>query len=144
MSDHIERMLEREIDSVNDHLPKKAVPLRDLMRMSRPTYETRGGETSFLVRKELEYVASEVPERYHGDVMIPVVILRRMDLGQGIYTVAGTKPTLFLIHRILGDADGDWDRLGSWEAVDRLARPQVQLVRRRLPSTTCIGFTTQC
>ncbi len=63
-----------------------------------------------------------------------------MDLGSGLYTVAGTKPALFFLHKILGQVDLEWEDLAVWRQNDTFARPQVQMIRRRLPTTTCIGF----
>jgi hypothetical protein len=63
-----------------------------------------------------------------------------LDYGQGIYTIAGSKVELFTIHRVLGYVDLQWTDFGKWKPVERLARPQVQILRRKLPSTTTIGI----
>jgi uncharacterized protein (UPF0216 family) len=135
-------MIENEIDASNDHLPAKKAALSELLQNNTPSFDTRGGETSLFLKDELEMLAEEIPSRYHEEFMLPIVILRRMDLGIGIFTVAGSKTELFLIHKILGQEQLDWDDLVSWRPVDRLARPQVQLIRRKLSSTTTLGFTT--
>jgi uncharacterized protein (UPF0216 family) len=135
-------MIENEIDASNDHLPAKKVALSELLQSNIPSFDTRGGDTSLFLKEELEMLAKEIPSKYHEEFMLPIVILRRMDLGTGIFTVAGSKTELFLIHKILGQDNLEWDDLVSWRPVDRLARPQVQLIRRRLSSTTTMGFTT--
>ncbi len=142
MSRFIERLIENEIDTSNDHLPAKRVSLAELGQQTSPSFITRGGESSIFLKDEIDMLVEEVPSIYHNEFMLPIVLLRRMDLGTGIYTIAGSKTELFLISKILGQDDLQWENLPSWRPVDRLARPQVQIVRRKLPSTTSLGFTT--
>lgn len=146
MSSFIDKMIEREIDSVNEHLPKKRVLLKDLLDADEPAYETKDGKMSAFKEDELLEIASDVPTQFHSEIMLPIVILRRMDLGSGIYTISGSKVELFIIHRIIqkivGQVDLDWSGFQSWTANERLARPEVQVLRKTLQSITCIGFTT--
>ena len=145
MSSFIDKMIEHEIDSVNDHLPKKRVPLGELLKMDEPAYETRDGKKSVFKKEELTELAADIPEKFHENITLPIVILRRMDLGTGIHTIAGTKPELFIIHRsiqkVVGQVDLEWQDFPKWKPLERLARPEVQVLRRKLPSTTCIGIT---
>lgn len=142
MSRFIERLIQNDIDSSNDHLPSKKAALIELIQSDSPSFLTRGRETSLFLKDEIAMLAEEVPSIHHDEFMLPIVIIRRMDLGTGIYTIAGSKTELFLISKILEQNNLRWDDLVSWRPVDRLARPQVQVVRRKLPSTTSLGFTT--
>ncbi len=142
MSELIEKLMKKEIDNINEHLPNRSLPLRDVLLMEVPAYVTRSGERSVFIKAEVERIAREVPEIYHDGIYLPIVILRRIDLGPGVYTISGSKVVLFLIHRILRYDDLTWSDFPNWKPVDQIARPQVQLVRRCLPSTTCIGFVT--
>jgi uncharacterized protein (UPF0216 family) len=138
----IDRIIEHEIDSINDHMPVTRHTVNELLQSDSPQYLTRGGEISILKKDEIAEIAEEVPSQFHKDVRLPIVILRRMDYGPGIYSVAGEKAELFLLHRILGYVDLQWTDFLTWKPVEKLMRPQVQAVRRRFPSTTCIGFIT--
>ncbi|MGY5852373.1 MAG: DUF61 family protein [Candidatus Thorarchaeota archaeon] len=143
MSSFFDKVLEQEIDSVNDHLPSKRIPLKDIIESGVFAYETRGGENSAFRREEIDFLASIVPSRLHDEIRLPIVILRRMDLGRGIHTISGGKVELFLVNGlIVGDVDLRWDDITLWEPIERLARPQIQVLRKKLPSTTCMGFTT--
>ena len=142
MSSPIDKILEHEIDSINDHMPLSRESLKTILKSETPKYRTRAGEESIIKKEEILEISNEVPSRFHEDIKIPIVILRRMDYGPGIYTVAGGKPELFLVHRFLGYVDLGWNQLASWKPNERLMRPQVQILRRRLPSSTCIGFVT--
>jgi uncharacterized protein (UPF0216 family) len=136
----LERMIEREIDSANDHLPLRRVPLMDLVDSDSPSFKTRGGEESVFIKEELQLFVDDIPSMHHESIMLPIIILRRRDLGSGIYTVTGCKVELFYIQQLLGYVDLGWDRISDWKIVDRFARPQIQLLRRKLPSTSIIGF----
>lgn len=142
MSRFIDKMIENDIDTANDHLPLRKVSLASALLEQKPSYITRSGEHSGFIVEELLRIADEIPAEYHSTFMLPIVILRRMDLGHGIYTIAGSKTELFFIHRAIANSEVRWDSLRSWHPVEKLARPQVQVIRRKMPSTTCLGFTT--
>ncbi|MBY8997846.1 MAG: DUF61 family protein [Candidatus Thorarchaeota archaeon] len=140
MSGFIDKMIEHDIDTLNDHLPESRVPLSDLIGLDSPQFKTRIGEVSVFRIEEIEEISLEVPERFHRDIRLPIVFLRRLDYGPGIYTIAGSKAELFMLHRIIGYVDLGWEDFATWKSVEKLARPQVQLLRRKLPSTTSIGI----
>jgi len=140
LSKFIDKMIEHDIDTLNDHLPESRVPLSDLIGVDSPQFRTRIGEVSVFRVEEIEDLTLEVPEKYHELIRLPIVVLRRLDYGSGIYTVAGNKTELFMVHRIIGYVDLEWEDLGKWKPVEKLARPQVQILRRKLPSTTSIGI----
>jgi len=136
----IEKMIERDIDTLNDHLPETRYPLSELIKSESPKFKTRDGQFSEFRKEELALLAKEVPSRFHEDILLPIVLLRRLDYGQGIYTIAGSKVELFTIHKVLGYVDLQWKDLGKWKPIERFARPQVQILRRKLPSVTTIGI----
>ncbi|MHA1636712.1 MAG: DUF61 family protein [Candidatus Thorarchaeota archaeon] len=140
MGRFLERMIEREIDSANDHLPQRRIPLTDLLSTDSPIFKTRCGEDSAFIKEEVQMFADKIPSAYHSSILLPVVILRRRDLGSGIYTVTGSKVELFFIQQLLGYVDLGWGEFSRWQTIDRFVRPQVQLLRRKLPSTSVIGF----
>jgi uncharacterized protein (UPF0216 family) len=133
-------MIERDIDTLNDHLPESRHPLSELLETDSPQFRTRDSNVSVFRKDELEELAAEVPSRFHDDVRLPIVLLRRLDYGAGIYTMAGNKVELFMIFRIIGYVDLEWENIGDWKPVEKLARPQVQVLRQKLPSTTSIGI----
>ena len=140
MSKFIDKMIEHDIDTLNDHLPETRVPLSDLIGVESPQFKTRVGEVSVFRVEEIENLSQEVPSKFHEQIRLPIVILRRLDYGSGIYTIAGSKAESFMVHRVIGYVDLGWEEFTSWKSVEKLARPQVQLLRRKLPSTTSIGI----
>lgn len=142
MTPPIDRIVQHEIDSINDHMPATRHSLRELANSEDPHYVTRSGEKSILKKEEITRLTQMVPSKHHDDIRLPFVILRRMDYGAGIYSIAGGKAELFIIHQVLGQVDLQWTDFQSWKPVEKLMRPQVQALRRELPSTSCIGFVT--
>ena len=53
MSRFIERMLENDIDTANDHLPAKKESLATLVNQEKPMYLTRGREHSRFIVDEM-------------------------------------------------------------------------------------------
>ncbi len=136
----IERIIEREIDQINDHLPQTTILLSQLESDRRLTYVTRGGDSSAFRADEIDFLLREVPPHFRDKISLPIVILRRIDLGPGMYTISGGRLVSFLLHRVLGQVDLAWEDLMDWTERTTLARPEVQAIRRRLPTTTCLGF----
>jgi uncharacterized protein (UPF0216 family) len=140
VSKFIDKMIEHDIDTLNDHLPESRVPLSELVGVESPQFKTRIGEVSVFRVEEIEELALEVPKKFHEEIRLPIVVLRRLDYGTGIYTVAGSKAELFLVHRIIGYVDLGWGDFVLWKPVEKLARPEIQILRRKLPSTSMIGI----
>jgi uncharacterized protein (UPF0216 family) len=140
----MDKIIEQEIDILNDHLPRARTRLSDLLKEEDPHFMTRSGEKSIFKAEELEWLSKEVPKQFHYSIRLPIVLLRRLDYGPGIHSVSGNKTELFMIHKVLGYDDLEWEKLAAWKPVEQLARPQVQILRQKMPSTTSLGivFTT--
>jgi len=140
----MDKLLEHEIDTLNDHLPRARIRLVDLLKEDDPHYTTRSGEKSVFKVEELEWLRKAVPKKLHDSIRLPIVILRRLDQGPGIHSVSGNKTELFMIHKLLGYDDLEWENFAAWKSIEHIARPQVQIIRQKLPSTTSLGivFTT--
>jgi uncharacterized protein (UPF0216 family) len=136
----IDRLIEHEIDTLNDHLPESRVTLRELIESDKSYFITRCGEKSVFRREEIQWLQEQVPERFYDEIRLPIVILRRLDYGPGIYTMAGNKYELFMIHQVLGYVDLDWENFATWKPVEQLARPQVRIIRQKMSTLSCIGI----
>ncbi len=137
-----DKLLAHEIDTANDHLPAVRTPLEEILDSGDYVYKTRGGDNSAFRKEEIDELATLVPKEFHSRVRLPLVILRRMDLGTGMFTVSGGKVELFLVCGIIDRLDTiEWTELVSWQPIERFVRLQIQILRRRFPSTTTIGFT---
>ncbi len=144
MNSKIDKLIEHDIDTLNDHLPRARTRLAHLLKEENPHFMTRSGEKSVFKAEELEWLSNEVPKQFHNSIRLPIVLLRRIDYGPGIHSVSGNKTELFMVHKILGYDDLAWENLATWKPIEQLARPQVQIIRQKMPSTTSLGivFTT--
>jgi uncharacterized protein (UPF0216 family) len=140
LNSKIEKVLEHEIDTLNDHLPRARIRLADLLKEKNPHFLTRCGDKSVFKLEELEWLRTEIPSQFHNEVRLPIVILRRLDQGPGIHSISGNKVELFMVHKILGYVDLEWEKINDWAPIEHLARPQVQIIRKKLPSTTVLGI----
>lgn len=140
MNSKMDKMLEHEMDTLNDHLPRARIRLTDLLKEEKPHFVTRSGDKSVFKVEELEWLSKEVPTQFHDSIRLPIVLLRRLDYGPGIHSVSGNKTELFMIHRILGYDNLEWKNFAVWKPVERLARPQVQVLRQKMPSTSSLGI----
>jgi len=132
--------LEREISRINNHMPRAKKTLSQMLQEPTPSFTTRDGQMSAVRREELDYLAKLVPSNYHDEIMLPFTILRRTSLGPGAHTIGGSKLEQFTVFRVLGTIDAPFR---EWQ-VTRLPRfiysPEVTILRRKLPTTTVIGF----
>lgn len=144
MNSKMDKILEYEIDKINEHLPRARTRLAELLKEEDPHFITRSGEKSVFKAEELEWLSKEVPKQFHSLIRLPIVLLRRLDYGPGIHSISGNKTELFMIHKILGYDDLEWENLATWKPIEKLARPQVQIIRKKMPSTSSLGivFTT--
>ncbi len=140
MSSKWDKMLEHDIDTLNDHLPHVRISLANLIQQEIPHFITRSGEKSVFKVEELEWLIKEVPKQFYDSIRLPIVILRRLDYGPGIHSVAGNKIELFMIHKVLGYDDLAWEDFATWKPVEQLVRPQVQILRKKMTSTTSLGI----
>ena len=121
-------------------MPRTKRSLAELLSEPAPVFVTRNGQSSAIRRDELENLANRVPKKFHAEIMLPFTILRRTSLGRGAHTIGGSKLEQFIILQIIGKITAP---LTAWREV-KLPRsiysPDVTLLRKKLPTTTLIGF----
>ena len=106
-------ILAREIRNLNTHLPKQRRTLSDLLKIKDPTIEAMDGSSILLKTSELEALAKEVPTEYHDRLKLPILILRRMELGRSVYTVSGERIEEFTVQKLLGRVQADYHQMYS-------------------------------
>lgn len=132
-------LLKREMERLNDHLPKEYKTLDELLSMDSPSVEARDGGEIIFDRDELELIAQLIPKELYSQLRLPMVLLRRVDLGPGTFSLSGGKVEAYLALKLLGQADVSPDGV---ELPLYIYRPQVQELRRRLRTLIVIGFAT--
>jgi len=133
-------LLGREIRKLNTHLPKHRRTLKELLRDEDPTLPTVDGSTIVLRKEETQELAQIVPPEYHDSLKLPIIILRRMELGRSLYTVSGDKVEEFTVKKILGKTTDDYHTMYLDDKSLYLYRPDVSELLRRFHSLIVIGF----
>jgi len=129
-----------EIQKLNNHLPRQRRTLSELLATNNdPTIEASEG-TILLRRSELQELAKIVPTEYHDRLRIPFVILRRMEMGRSIYTVAGDRIETFTIQKILERTDDSFHEMYKHREQTFLYRPEVTELVGKFHTLVVIGF----
>jgi uncharacterized protein (UPF0216 family) len=130
-----------DVSRLNDHLPSKTVLLSELLSLKQPSIKTRDGGNFWIDKDELSRIASLVPVKLHSKLHLPIILVRRIDLGEGVFSIAGNKLEAFFSARILGITNEPFDSYEDADIPAYLYRPQVQEMRKKLRSLSVIGFS---
>jgi uncharacterized protein (UPF0216 family) len=129
-----------DVNKMNDHLPSKTVPLSDLSSGQEPIIKAKDGTKLWIDKEELMKVANMVPKILHGKLHFPIILIRRIDLGEGIFTIGGGKLEAFFVAKILGTTNESFMNYETVDVQSHIYRPQVQELRRKLRSLSVVGF----
>ncbi len=99
------KVINYDIQSINNHLPKKRLSLLDAIK-GKNTYRSRDNYELLIDRKEIELLASICPKEKLSSVYLPVIILRRRDLDRGTYVIGGELVEAFLVLKVIGKFKG--------------------------------------
>lgn len=133
-------LLSYEIRKLNTHLPKQRRTINQLLKSSDLTVDAVDGSSILLKTAELEELSRIIPKEYQDRLKLPIVILRRMELGKSIYTVAGEPIKEFTVKKILGTTDADYRQMYRDRASSVLYGPQVVELLQKYHSLFAIRF----
>ncbi|RLE48453.1 MAG: hypothetical protein DRJ18_01985 [Candidatus Methanomethylicota archaeon] len=134
----LNKIWKADIERINDHLPKEFKALSQLLESPTPMVKTKSGSQIIFDKEELERLSEIIPENLHDKLKLPIVLLRRIDLGRGVFQVLGDKVEAYVVLKVLGS-----EGVQSVEEVALpvyLYRPQVFKLRRKLRTSIVIGF----
>jgi uncharacterized protein (UPF0216 family) len=133
-------VLGHELRKLNTHLPKQRRGLTELLKLKDPTVEATDGSAIALNRSDLEELARIVPAEYQDRLKLPIIIMRRMDLGRSIYTVSGERVEEFTVKKILGLTNDEYYQMYRNQEPAYLYRPQVTELLRKFHTIFVIAF----
>ena len=133
-------ILTRELRSLNAHLPKQRRALSELLKAKDPTIETVDGSSILLKTQELEELAKLVPSEYHDRLKLPIIIIRRIELGKSIYTLSGERIEEYTVQKLLGKTQDDYYQTINVHEPVFLYRPEVSELLRMFHSLFVIAF----
>ena len=136
----MDAVIGHEVRKLNNHLPKKRLTLNELLKSDHPTVETIDGSSIIINKAELQELANIVPAEYHDRMKLPIIILRRMELGRAVHTVAGERIEEFTVKKILGLTSDGYHQMYKETEPTFLYRPQVVELLRRFHSLIVLGF----
>jgi uncharacterized protein (UPF0216 family) len=129
-----------DVNKINDHLPSKTVPLSELLTKEEPAIKARDGTKLWIDQDELTKVANMVPKPLQRKLHFPIVLIRRIDLGEGVFSISGGKLEAFFVAKALGITNESFMNYETVDVPSHIYRPQVQELRRKLRSLSVVGF----
>jgi uncharacterized protein (UPF0216 family) len=134
-------VLQNELRKLNTHLPKNRKTIRELLAEDQPTVSTVSGEKVTMKKSEVEALSAELPEALRDKVKLPIVLLRRRDLGAGAFTLMGDSYEEYALSKVLGDFKGTLEDFKlSRDSSTVFYKPQVSELMRRFHSLIVVGF----
>ena len=134
-------MLQNELRKLNTHLPKNRKTIRELLAEEQPSVSTVGGEKATMKKSEVEALSAVLPDSLRDKVRLPLVLLRRRELGPGAFTLLGDPNEEYAVSNILGEYNGtlaEFQR--SRQSPTVFYKPQVSELTRRFHSLVVVGF----
>ena len=134
-------MLQNELRKLNTHLPKNRKTIRELLAEEQPSVSTVGGEKATMKKSEVEALSAVLPDSLRDKVRLPLVLLRRRELGPGAFTLLGDPNEEYAVSNILGEYNGtlaEFQR--SRQSPTVFYKPQVSELTRRFHSLIVVGF----
>ncbi len=141
--DKLSKFLKHEIDSINLHLPKKKVSL-DNARQGYNFYINREEIQLLIDKKEIDLLVDICPKDKIKDAHLPILIIRRRDLGRGTFVIAGELVEQYIVLKALKKLEIDWDQFRKNPDISSstfLYKPDLIDLRKTLPTSTIIGFS---
>src|SRR3989337_3789192 len=126
------------IQTLNRHLPKKRKTLKELLLEDRPSIESLDGSTHFFDKKELEKLASIVPEWEHNRLRLPIYLEMSSGMERGTIKISGRlecRVISIILH------EGEAEKVAEERDAMTIYYPHLMKLRRELSSTTQFIFT---
>ena len=134
-------MLQNELRKLNTHLPKNRKTIRELLAEEQPSVSTVGGEKANMKKSEVEALSAGLPDALRDKVRLPLVLLRRRELGPGAFTLLGDPYEEYALSKILGEFSGTLAEFQeSRQSPTVFYKPQVSELTRRFHSLIVVGF----
>ena len=94
-------------------------------------------------RSELEELSSALPDTAKTRIRLPIVLLRRKDLGIGAFVILGDAYEEFCVATLAGSFSATFEEFKTQtKGPATIYKPQVSLLLRRFHSLFILGFGT--
>lgn len=130
-----------DLRKLNSHLPKNRRTLKELLSDPAPRVPAASGDLIRLKKYELEELSRSLPTEANTRVKLPIVLLRRGDLGPGAFTMTGDRYEEYAMLLLLGLFQGSFEQFREQKSEPVvLFKPQISLLMRRFHSLLVLGF----
>jgi len=133
-------VLRDEMRRLNAHLPRKRLTISELLTIETPWVPSVDGGKIVMKRDELESLAKSLPEDLLSRVKLPLVLLRRTDLGLGAFALLGDRVEEYALFRMVAGNNVTLEEFREQTAPCVFYKPQVSELMRRFHSLIVIGF----
>jgi uncharacterized protein (UPF0216 family) len=139
----IDALLRDDMKRLNSHLPKRRRTLKELLRDPAPQVLAASGDLIRMKKPELEELSHSLPTEADTRVRLPIVLLRRRDLGPGAFTVMGDRYEEYAMLLLVGSFQGSFEQFSEQKPdLVVLFKPEISLLMRRFHSLLVLGFGT--
>jgi uncharacterized protein (UPF0216 family) len=128
------RVLIKTIQTLNQHLPGRRLPLTELLSMEKPGIKGKDNTFYVIDKAELNLLSSSLPRFMWSRLRLPVIIEMTPDFGNGAARIQG-EAEVEAIAKVLG-------KDLRLEKSMIIYMPEVRELRRKLPTTTQYAFLT--
>src|SRR2546421_6580685 len=134
-------MLQNELRKLNTHLPKNRKTIRELLAEDQPSVSTVDGEKAIMKKSEVEALSAELPVALGDKVRLPIILLRKREMGPGAFTLLGDDYEEYALSKVLAEYSGTFTEYQrSRESARVFYKPQVSELMRRFHSLIVVGF----
>ena len=134
-------LLSNDMRKLNSHLPKNRRTLKELLSDPAPRVSAASGNIIKMRKHELEDLSRSLPTEADTRVKLPIVLLRREDLGPGAFTVMGDRYEEYALLLLAGSFQGSFEEFREQKSdAFVLFKPQISLLMRRFHSLLILGF----
>ncbi|KUO41632.1 MAG: hypothetical protein AVW06_04320 [Hadesarchaea archaeon DG-33-1] len=127
-----DRIIKFELSKLNVHLPVRRLSLREALSSPKPQVVARDGSVHTFKREELEFLAGLLPEADRDKLQLPILIALEPKLGRGTARISG-EAEVKVVRQVLKKKPAAGELL--------IYRPEVAILRRKLPTTTQYLFS---
>ncbi len=126
---------------LNSHLPKNRRTLKELLSDPAPRVPAASGDLIKMKKPELEELSRSLPAEANTRIRLPMVLLRRRDLGPGAFTIMGDRFEEYAMLLLAGSFRGSFEQFREQKSDPIvLFKPQISLLMRRFHSLLILGF----
>jgi uncharacterized protein (UPF0216 family) len=127
------KMLIKAIQTMNQHLPGKRLPLSELLSMEKPGIKSKDNIFFIMDKAELDLISKSLPRLMWNRLRLPLLIEMSPDFGSGSARIQGQVETE-VVSKLLGKARRPEDKFMI------IYMSEVRELRRKLPTTTQYAF----